>query len=175
MLVASRDTPRGAANEVRNRDWSETVVEVAPVANLAEIVRTPTLHSVVPQHREREGASGGDAPAIREPAHRAREVARVAGTIAELPVQVAAQLHTVPSANNAMVKLPPAAIIRAGPGRLVSAIGEDRSMVVPSPSIPSKLLPHAQTVPTESTANDSPPPAAIQVMPFSPGTWKGVG
>src|SRR5437773_5354477 len=66
------------------------------------------------------------------------------------------QPHTVPSLLSASVKALPAATaiapLKAPPAACCTCVGEDRSVVVPSPSCPWSLRPHAQTVPSERTA-----------------------
>ena len=49
--------------------------------------------------------------------------------------------------------------------------GTRRALRLPSPSSPSSLKPHAQTVPSFLKARECPIPAAIAAMSESPFTW----
>jgi len=60
---------------------------------------------------------------------------------------VAAQLHTVPSRVSARLWLKPPRFATASPSQ-ATRIGLPRLEVVPSPSWPNALFPHAQTVPS---------------------------
>src|SRR5882672_9906744 len=55
-----------------------------------------------------------------------------------------------------------------------TATGTDRSVVVPSPSCPSLLAPHAITVPSPSSARLWSSPAEIATIPLSPLTATGL-
>src|SRR5579883_2379304 len=45
--------------------------------------------------------------------------------------------------------------------------------VVPLPSSPTELPPHAQTVPSDASASPVSGPAETAIIPDSPGTWAG--
>src|SRR5579862_2931315 len=58
--------------------------------------------------------------------------------------------------------------------RLVTTTGSIRLVWVPSPNWPSSLVPHAQTVPSESRAREWNRPAATARTFDRPGIWRGV-
>ena len=66
-----------------------------------------------------------------------------------------------------------AAAIALTPDRPLTCTGMERSCVVPSPSCPDELLPHAITVPSASSARLCLPPAATAVTNCRPLTGTG--
>src|ERR1700674_1600561 len=78
--------------------------------------------------------------------------------------------RTLPSPLRPRVCKPPAAISTTplpAPSPL-TAIGDDRLPVVPSPSWPARLSPHANTLPSDFSARVWAPPAAIFSTPSRP-------
>src|SRR5262249_10579335 len=61
------------------------------------------------------------------------------------------------------------------PSRFGMRTGLSACVVVPSPSSPHRLAPHAATVPSDNTANTCPSPATTEVTSSSPCTATGIG